>query len=89
MENTYDLHNYFDVWYNPEEGWTVNNQCTEATDLHIEPDSTDKEILNFLVTIGFLSTSDMRRVRLENWGDMMEIYAVKRHMPIGALVPVC
>ena len=88
MENNYDLIHYFDVWGNPKDGWEVNNQCVEANDLHIEPDCTDKEILNFLVTIGFLTTSDMRRVRLENLGDAMEIYAVKGNMPIGALVPV-
>ena len=84
----YDLINYFDVWGNAKDGWEINNQCYEAYDIHIEPDATDKEILNYLVLIGFLSTSDMRMVRIENWGDMVEIYAVKGHRPLGALVPV-
>lgn len=88
MENNYDLIYCSDVWGNAKDGWTVNNQCIEATDLHIEPDMTDKEILNFLVSIGFLSTSDRRRVGIEDDGTVIEIYEVKGHKPLGVLMPV-
>lgn len=88
MNNTYDLINYFDVLGNAKDGWEVNNQCVEATDLYIAPDSTDKEVLKFLVQIKFLSTSDRRRVGVEWYGDGYEIYAVKGHKPIGLLMAV-
>ena len=83
----YKLINYFDVWGNAEEGWEVNNLCTEMEDITITNDATDKEILEYLVSIGFLTTSDMRKVRLENScsPDMIEIYQVKGMMPLGRL----
>lgn len=86
---TYTLINYFDVWGNQDDGYEVNNQCVEFDDLVITDDATDKDILNYLASeaVNFLTTSDMRRVRLENLGDAMEIYAVKEHRPLGVLMP--
>jgi len=84
---TYTLRNYFDVWGNAKDGWEVNNSCIEFNDLHITEDATEKDILNYLKEIGFLTTSDRRRVRLDNsYMDMIEIYEVKGHKPIGALI---
>ena len=85
---TYTLINYFDVWGNQDDGYEVNNQCVEFDDLVITDDATDKDILNYLASepVNFLTTSDMRRVRLENLGDAMEIYAVKGHKPLGVLM---
>ena len=83
---SYSLINYFDVWGNEKDGWEVNNLCTEETGIIITNDATDKEILNFLVRIGFLTTSDMRKVRIDTSNfDMMEIYAVKGMKPLGRL----
>lgn len=83
--NKYSLINYFDVWGSKKDGWEVNNQCVEVDDLVITDDATEKDILEYLVSIGFLATADRRRVRLEDYGDNMEIYAVKGHMPLGCL----
>lgn len=86
----YSLVNYFDVWGNAKDGWEVNNQCIEFDDLVITNDATEKEILNYLVQIGFLATSDRRRVRLEEYAiDALEIYEVKGHKPLGCLVYSC
>lgn len=88
MANTkkYSLVNYFDVWGNAKDGWEVNNQCIEFDDLVITNDATEKEILNYLVQIGFLATSDRRRIRLEEYAiDALEIYEVKGHKPLGCL----
>lgn len=87
MENKYDIINYTDVWGNPTDGWEVNdvehlNKCVTIND-----DDTDKQILEKLVSIGFLATSDMRRVMLEDFGSDIEIYQVKGHRPLGMLTP--
>ena len=82
----YTLVNYFDVWGNEEEGYEINNLCNEAEGITITDDASEKDILKYLVQIGFLTTSDRRKVRIDttDW-DMMEIYAVKGNYPIGSL----
>ena len=82
----YELINYFDVWGNAEDGWEVNNQCVEFRDLIITEDASDKDILNYLVDIGFLATSDMRKLLVDNNGDMIEIFekkSMEAYMRIG------
>ena len=91
MKNTdgryYSLCNYFDVWGNASDGWEVNNSCIEFEDLYISDDATEKEILEYLVQIGFLNTSDRRKVRLDetSYADVIEIYEVKGCKPLGRL----
>ena len=79
------LINYFDVWGNEKDGWDINNCRVEFSDLVIADDATNKEILNYLKEIGFLTTSDMRKVRIIHGGDRIEIEAVKGYRPLGAL----
>ena len=82
----YTLVNYFDVWGNEKEGYEINNLCNEVEGITITDDATEKDILKYLVQIGFLTTSDRRKVRIDtNDWDMMEIYAVKGNYPIGSL----
>lgn len=82
----YTLVNYFDVWGNEEEGYEINNLCNEVEGITITEDASEKDILKYLVQIGFLTTSDRRKVRIDTTdGDMMEIYAVKGNYPIGLL----
>lgn len=83
----YTLRNYFDVWGNAKEGWEVNNSCIEFNDLNITDDATEKDILKYLVQIGFLVTSDRRKVRIDmaTYADAMEIYQVKGRKPLGVL----
>lgn len=82
----YSLINYFDVWGNDKDGYEVNNLCVEKTGITISYDATEKEILDYLVQIGFLNTSDMRKVRINTLDEeMMEIYAVKGMQPLGRL----
>lgn len=84
--NKYTLVNYFDVLGNAKDGWEVNNLCVEADGITITDDATEKDILEYLKQIGFLITSDRRRVRIDtNDWDMMEIYAVKDNYLIGSL----
>lgn len=82
----YSLINYFDVWGNDKDGYEVNNLCVDKTGITIAYDATEKEILDYLVQIGFLNTSDMRKVRINTLDEeMMEIYAVKGMQPLGRL----
>ena len=81
----YMLQNYFDVWGNADDGWEVNDQCTEFDDLYLSNDITNKEILEYLKGIGFLATSDMRRLYVENMGDFIEIYERKGMKPLCGL----
>ena len=83
----YVLIYYFDVWGNAKDGWEVNNQCTEFDDLMISDDASEKEILEYLVSIKFLATSDRRRVRIDmnSYADAMEIYEVKGLKPLASL----
>ena len=85
---TYSLINYFDVIGNSKDGYEINNQCTEFTDLVISDDSTKKEICQFLVQIGFLSTSDMRKLTVDwsTYDGVIEIFEKKTMIPICALV---
>lgn len=85
MTRKYRLVNYFDVWGNEKDGYEVNNLCTEADDLWIDDDSTLKEIAKFLVQIGFLVTSDMRKLYFEDDGTYIEIYQRKGMYPLGRL----
>ncbi len=82
---TYRLVNYFDVWGNKKDGYEVNNQCVEADDLVIADDATPKEICEYLKSINMLATSDMRRLEVVDWGDMIEINERKSGCPLFGL----
>ena len=84
-ERRYRLINYFDVWGNAEVGYEVNDLCVEETGIFIADDSTDQEVLNLLVRIGFLTTDDSEKVCVINNGDMIEIESVEDGCPLGRL----
>lgn len=83
----YRLVNFYDVWGNPRDGWEVNASCVQEENIAIADGADEKEILTGLVNIGFLSTNDRRRVRLDEstYMDAIEVYAVKGRYPLGML----
>lgn len=83
----YTLINYFDVWGNKKDGYKVNNQCIEFDDWYIDDSCTKKDILNYLVKAGYLKTSDVRKVNIDDYGDYMEVYQVKEHFPLFGIYP--
>lgn len=83
----YTLINYFDVLGNKKDGYEINNQCIKFNDWYISDDSTKKDILNYLVKAGYLKTSDMRKVNIDDYGDYMEVYQVKNHFPLFGIMP--
>ena len=54
----YRLIDYFDVWGDAETGFEVNNLCEVFNDLCIVEDTSNTEILDYLVSIGYLSTAE-------------------------------
>ena len=50
-----------------------------------DSDSTDQQVLNLLVRIGFLTTDDPEKVCVINNGDMIEIESVEDGCPLGRL----
>lgn len=88
----YKLVNYFDVWGDAKEGWTVNNQCYVGDSplgdtFYLADDVTAREVLRFLVGIRFLSTSDGRRLHVDMVGDALEVYERKGMKPLCAFIP--
>jgi capsule polysaccharide export protein KpsE/RkpR len=83
--NRFKLINYTDVLGNKEDGYEINNQCIEFDDLYIDNNATNKEVLTFLKSIKFLTSDDMRKLIVENSGDLIEIYQKKDYYPLCAL----
>lgn len=71
--NKYRLVNYFDVWGNEEDGYEVNDSCVEFDDLMITDDAEDKDIINYLIEIGFLIEAAREKVDVNNSFDWIEI----------------
>ena len=82
----YTLINYFDVWGNAAEGFTVNNQCIECNDLYIDDAATNKDIVKHLKKAGYLLTDDLRRLSVVNFGSYMEVQK-KDGFPLFGLMP--
>lgn len=51
MGNTYKLIDYFDVWFNEEEGYTVNDQCPVLEGITLTEDATNEDIFKYLKDI--------------------------------------
>ena len=84
--NHYKLIDYFDVWGNAEDGWEVNDLTTVEDDIVIAEDSTDEEIIDFLVRIEYLKPEAKELVHLESYNnEMIEIVQTKDDYPIGRL----
>lgn len=83
----YILINYFDVWYNQEEGWWVNDQCQEGDPITITDDATDEDIINYLYNIKFFNTNDMSKFRVDQSSETIEIYDAEDDRPLCGLIP--
>ena len=84
--NHYKLIDYFDVWGNAIDGWEVNDLTTVEEDIVIAEDSTDEEIIDFLIQIEYLKPEARENVHLESYdNEMIEIVQTKDDYPIGRL----
>ena len=82
------LIDYFDVWGNEEDGWEVNDQTELFDDLVITDDATDEDIINYLISIGYLAKETQTDAVSIDWidDDIAEIVQVYNDMPLGRLV---
>lgn len=84
--NHYKLIDYFDVWGNATDGWEVNDLTTIEDDIVIAEDSTDEEIIEFLIQIEYLKPEAKDLVHLESYdNEMIEIVHTADDYPIGRL----
>ena len=83
--STWRLVDYDDVWGNKKEGYEVNHERVIKRKLEIPDDATDKEIVQLLNDIDYLITTDMRKIRLEDMGEFIEIYEKRINLPICRL----
>lgn len=79
------LVDYDDVWGNKKDGYEVNHERVIKRKLEIPDDATDKQIVQILNDIDYLITTDMRRIRLEDMGEFIEIYEKRIDLPICRL----
>lgn len=79
----YRLIDYFDVWGDAETGFEVNNLCEVFNDLIISDNATDAEILDYLVKIGYLTTTE--GIIIVDYFPILEIERESDGYPIGRL----
>lgn len=85
----YNLVDYFDVWFNDEEGYFVNDIARTDIIIDIADDDSDDDIINKLIDVGFLKHEAINRVVIE-WLDesMIEIFELGSGEPLGRLEKV-
>ena len=84
--NHYKLIDYFDVWGNATDGWEVNDLTTVEDDIVIAEDSTDEEIIDFLIQIEYLKPEAKENIHLESQdNEFIEIVQTKDDYPYGRL----
>ena len=81
------LVDYFDVWGNPEDGFEVNNLSKEFDDLVIADDATNEDLVDYLISIGYLTPDAKGKVEVEDMGDMIEFTVAETGEPICRLEP--
>lgn len=82
----YTLYNYFDCYKDEFGSWCVNNQCVEAYDVIFADDVTNKDICEYLKTNGYLTTSDLRRLSVNDYGNAIEVCVKKTGQPLYGLI---
>ena len=67
------LTDYFDVWGNEVDGWEVNDASIWSTDIELKDDMTDEEIIDYLISVNYLTPDAKGIVQLVDGGDWIEI----------------
>jgi len=85
----YNLVDYFDVWFNEEEGYTVNDIARTNIVIDITDNDSDDDIINKLIDVGFLKHEAINHVAIE-WFDesMLEIFELESGEPLCSLEKV-
>ena len=83
----YKLIDYFDVWGNAEDGWEVNNLITVEEEIYISEDTTDEELINYLINIGYLRKNvNEENITIESSDNtFIELFQTYDMLPLGRL----
>lgn len=82
----YNLVDYFDVWFNDEEGYFVNDLTRTDIIIDITEGDSDDDIINKLVKVGYLSHEAIGQVVVEWLNEhMIEIFKFDNGEPLGRL----
>jgi|GEM_PF-6099435 len=82
----YSLVNYFDVWGNDEDGYEVNNISFYCNNIPISDDTSQQDILDMLVKIGFLTTNNISLYEISDNADgFIEIFQADNLYPLCSL----
>lgn len=82
----YDLIDYFDVWGNEEDGWDVNNLAKVESDIWLDDDLSDDEIVNYLIDqVWFFSPKARGNIEVIGDGDFIEFFNAETGEPLGRL----
>lgn len=81
----YSVIDYYDVWYNDEEGYFVNDLARTNLKIDINDDDTTDDIISKLVSIDYLDKSAIGALYIEWYDNMCELFDSKNDMPICRL----
>ena len=85
----FQLINYVDYDTNKEGKCIPKTECVLIDRVEIPEGSTTKDIAKILKEVGYLETSDMRRLSIKiRIGNIIEINSAKGNIPLGRLEPV-
>lgn len=83
----FTLIDYFDVYQDFDGNWCVNNLCS-FTKVEIPDNMTDPELINLLISIGYLNTSASEKNILVSWWEenLCELEEAKTGKPLCRLI---
>lgn len=84
----YSVIDYFDVWYNDEEGWFVNDLARTNFKIDINDDDTTDDIISKLVSIDYLAEDAIGNIDIAWYDNMCELFISKTGEPICRLEAV-
>ncbi len=84
----YSVIDYYDVWYNVDEGYCVNDLARTDFRIDINDDDTTDDIISKLVSIDYLVEDAIGNVNIDWYDNMCELFDSKTGAPICRLEAV-
>lgn len=85
----YNLVDYFDVWFNAEVGYFVNDIVRTDIIIDITENDSDDDIINKLIEVGYLSHEAIGQVVVERFDEyMIEVFTLDGAEPLCGLEKV-
>lgn len=81
--NKWELWDYFDVWGNADDGYEVNNLAKIEEDIVLADDTSDDELIDFLIRIEYLTPEcSTENIEIVSDVDYIELFRKDDHFPI-------